>query len=388
MRRALVWLLALAALGACRDFDDGLTLCVVNRVCGQPPPDGGPGTFSVAADPAVLTLGPGGSGVSTLTLTRPALTFDELTIALVGNGADDGGLTASVVYNGFYFVSSTMTVRVPLPFPAATYDLAVTASLDGGEVARTALQVIVRAPHPTLLVDDDGTANNTSRSALPPSENDAFLTGALTSAGVPYDTFVMPYFWDGGPGPLTFEQVQGYSAIVWYTGEKSGLRNVTASDELLLARWLDQGDRKLILLSDNYMYDEGTPWAATKNPFVVEYLGAIGGSFLRGGPYPLTGVAGQPTAALSLALANGVPISTNVGLVNRRPGTDALFTVAANPDSAGTRPIACATIRKNVGDAGTSSFTYVGFPLVNVVADGGGSPLAGWEAIRTAAGVP
>jgi hypothetical protein len=84
--------------------------------------------FSIAASPNTISLAPGGSGTSTITLT-PQAKFAQ-TVALTCTGAPAGATCtlnpASVKLPGGAPIKSTLTVKTTASAPAGTYTLTVT----------------------------------------------------------------------------------------------------------------------------------------------------------------------------------------------------------------------------------------------------------------------
>lgn len=387
MRRWAV-LAAVAALTGCHDFDQGIRDCMSNGICRSNVQQDGGAHFAVALAPTALTLGPGGMAKVSVKLTRPLHNLESLTLSVEAAP----GVTSAFESNASSLNETNLALTLPLPFAAGGYAVDVVARKDdGSQAARASLALTVRSPAGTLLVDDDLSANNQGALFAPDSVEDGFFPAALTALGVPFDPTTLRSPWDGGArSPFDVAQVQGYGAIVWYTGSTRGATvNLTAADERLMREWLDLGGKKLLLSSQNFVRDRGTPWdGGSPSTLFTEYLGGRGGTFLLGGPRTLQGVAGQPTSALTLAVGDAGPLPTELGLVNPRPGTQPLFTLTADPDDSGIREVAVATLRTGVGDAGTSTFVYVGFPLVNVADAGAGARQAAFDALRSAAAIP
>lgn len=380
MRPALA---AALLLCGCHDFDAGIRQCMSNGVCKSNVETDGGAHFAVSLTPNTLTLGPGGMALVHLDLTRPIHTQDVLTLSIDG----PPGVTVGFERDTGYFNDNTLAVTLPLPFAAGTYALDVIASKNGTQVARSSLSVTVTAPALTLLVDDDLSPNNLGTPFVPVSAEDTFFPQAL--GGTAFDHFHLIAPWDGGVrSPLSVEQLKPYARIVWYTGASYGPTvNLTAADQGALSDWLDLGAKNLLLSSQNYVRDHGQPWKGSVNPFYRSCIGGDGGVWVRGGPRVVTGVAGQPTSGLVLTVQDGGPINNDFGLVSLRAGTEALFTVVADPDDAGLRDVAVATRRTNVGDAGTSVCVYVGFPLIDALDGDGGTRRQAFDALRTAAGL-
>lgn len=402
MRRA--WLIAvLAFVPACRDFDEGLTRCAINRVCS----DGISGGFGLTLTPSELTL----SGTS-FSRTQLAITYPPAFYARVGlrlEGAADAGLVAVFApaeTGAFDLDAPTLDVRpesTPTAMQTFTLDVVGTQT-DGGDRLRAALKITVRpSVASTLVVDDDHSDNNFNAGndigfTYPNpkiSERDVFFAKALADRGLAHDTWLQPEnAWDGGNGPLTFEQIQKYTAILWYTDRSfQQYDNITAGDDYALRRWLDLGNRKLILVSENYVgYQVPLDWDMVRPDklLAADYVGVLGGAednaaVANGNGFDFSGVAGQTTAGMQIRLPFGAS-ETNLSLINPKPGTQPLLTVRGDPDSTMERDIAMATVRRNVGDAGTSTALYVGFAIATVVPTDGGTRESLIKALLDSAG--
>lgn len=376
MRTACVVVLAVAAAG-CHDFDAAPQVCLANGVC-RSNIDDDAGTYGLVLDPPQLTLGPGGIGRVLVKVVRPKNTNGVLDLAIDGPGAD-AGVGSVLALNKNVFSATTLAVQVPLPFAAGSYPLRLTAFSEGSVITDATLGVTVTPAAPTLLVDDDLSADNQGKLFELPSADDQFYRAALKG---PVDTFVVPTPWDGGMGsPLALGQVAGYTSIVWFTGQSFGITNhLTPSDRATLLQWLDLGGKRLILAAPRAPSDVGGGWTMATDPLLRDAIGAAG-SLLRTGQ-----AATVRNANTELALRANDPIRTDLALLNLRPGTQALMTTTANPDDAGVREIPVASLRNNVGDAGTSTVAFIGFPLVN--ATDAGAAAAAFDAIRALTGIP
>lgn len=153
-------------------------------------------------------------------------------------------------------------------------------------------------------------------------------------------------------------------------------------------RWRLRRLQPQLLASENLIYTFGYPWTTNADPFITDYLGAFGGEAIADAPFVLSGVIGQPSAGQTLNLALDTPLSSDVGVINVRPGTEPLFTVPAKIASPNIRDLPCATVRRNVGDAGTSTFVHAGFPILNIVDRDAGTRAGAFQTLRAAAGIP
>jgi hypothetical protein len=352
---------------------------------------GGGGSFgpwALQAMPAAVAVGNGGTATTEILITRPAQNVATPVLLRLGADSTDAGIAAYFFENNVpAAIPFPMYLRAPFDFPAGTYPITVNASYDGGFLASTTVSLTVRSRATTLLVDGDRSLNNQGAGPFL-SQDDAFFIGLLDRSAIPYDTFVNPSSNDGG---ITAQQINNYNAVVWSTGWSSGTIGPDSQNEHVLQQWLDQGGKKLILVSQYYTYDvsDTDGWATPLSNFAVDYLGLAGGVYTQGSfPFTVTGVANTALQGLSLDTvgpASGIPDDADLGLINLDGGSP-LLTVPYDPDSTGTRPIACASIKTGVGALHTSTFEYVGVPLPNAA-----DPDAGffiWEALRTAASWP
>ncbi len=162
-----------------------------------------------------------------------------------------------------------------------------------------------------LLVDDDNEAPDVR----------PYFSAALDSLGYDYDVFDVGT--GGGNGPSEVE-LQGYSMVIWFTGDKYGnSAGPNSTDEASLAAYLDGGGR-LFLSSQDYLYDFGL------TAFGQNYLGI--GSYTNDTGNALTeyGVAGDPIGGglgpYSLAYPSGF---TDYGdIVHAGSGASVAFTSA------------------------------------------------------------
>lgn len=330
--------------------------------------------FTLTLNPATLALAPGGNQTVMVNLNRNGGFTGNVTLALegaiVGNGADkiSGSFTPNPASGG----SSTLSIAVGTSVPPGDYSLTVRGT--GGNTNRPViLKVTVTAPATVLLVDDDQSSNNQNpadpKAAL--SDSDTAMRKALDDLSVNYNVFVVPTR-ENGP---SFDQLKGYQTVVWYTGDGADLSpntaTVSSTDELNLAAYLDQGNRKLVLFSGGYLraYADRRYQAIT-NDFINNYIGATKGRFdFNQASFTASGVAGAVTAGLKLQVA-GIQNSVNAYTSVFEPGTgtDTLLTIQADPANTGTtQTVAIGTGNKDAGAAMTSKVVFVGFPAENIV---------------------
>jgi Bacterial Ig-like domain (group 2) len=337
------------------------------------------GDFTLSLNPATLSLAQGGNSTVTVTVNRTGGFTGSVTLALeganVGSAADQvsGAFAPNPATGG----SSTLTLDIG-PSTATGNSTLTVRGTSGAIDKTTTLALTVTAPKTILLVDDDRSANNINPAnpSAVPSVSDTTFQGLLDQIGVGYNVFVVPYE-AGGP---TFDQMKTYQTVIWYTGDEYGgvgnVRTVSSSDEINLGAFLDQGDRKVIVLSNSYIYGIGSPtWASINNSFFNDYIGGTGGKadVLNNQQFTTSGVTATVTDGLSLKVANNTPISTYTDVVNPKAGTDTLLTVQANPDNTSVRAVAVATGRSGVGTATSSKMIYVGLSFENIVDVGANS---------------
>lgn len=343
---------------------------------------GGNGSFSITLTPGAPSAGQGGSATVAVGVNRTTGTVGNVNLTLLGSAVSSTADPAKVSYsfspNPETGTGSTLTLNVGASVPVGTYTLTVQGQSSSDSETAT-LSLTVTAPHTVLLVDDDASDNNYSSGSTNLSVSDSLFRNLLTAAGVGYDVFVAPH---NSNGP-TFEQMKGYSKVIWYTGNAyGGDQTLTSADELSLKSYLDQGNRELLLFSSEYPYDIGAGWTNTaSDTFFANYLGAAGGqeaptSNAAGGSlnhksFPVAGVTSTVTAGDNYLVQKDTPLSTYTSAINPAAGTDTLLTTQADPEATGTdRAVAVATGRKGVGTAGSSKVVYVGITLENLFETG------------------
>src|SRR5947209_11723870 len=129
----------------------------------------------------------------------------------------------------------------------------------------------VTATKATLLVDFDDSDNNvdpTDTSATPSPSDTTFAT-LLQGEGVRYDTFVVPEA--AMPSTPATSALAGYNVLVWYTGEQSGQnQTLSAVQEATVEAWLDQGQKTMLVFSQQLFFGLGVDdWTTPeKNVFL------------------------------------------------------------------------------------------------------------------------
>lgn len=341
----------------------------------QAPPAGG--DFTLSPSPATLSLAAGGTGNSTLTVSRTGGFASDVTLSLEGSVV--GAAAADKVSGAFtpnpVDGSSTLALTAGASMPPGDHTLTVRGI--SGALNKTApLTLKVTAPKTVLLVDDDCSANNQNPAnpSATPSASDAIFRSILGALSVGYNEYVVPCAPSNGP---SFAQMKDYQTAIGYTGDEYGGGNsgtVSSADEAGLKAFLNQGNRKVIIFADSYIYGLGSSatWISTTNTFLADYIGAQGAAAdkLNGVGFTASGVSGTVTDGLSLDVASGTPIATYTDPINPKAGTDTLLTAPLDPDgggSAATGDYAIATGRKNVGTSGTSTMIYLGFSFENIV---------------------
>ena len=336
------------------------------------------GDFTLSVAPATLSLAPGGSGNVTVTINRTGGFAGAVALTLEGSGVGTGASSVAGVFapspaNGG---SSALTVNVGASVAAGDYALTVRGV--AGSLDKTAgFSLTVTAPKTVLLVDDDRSANNNAPSnpSATPSPSDTIFKASLDALGAAYNVYVVPTGADGA----NFDAIKDYETVIWYTASNYGgagnVSTVSSADEINLKAFLDQGNRKAIIVSNSYIYGLGSNWAAITNSFLNDYIGGVGAKadVLNRVSFTASGVAGKVTAGLSLNVAKDTPIDTFTSVINPNDGADRLITVQANPDNTSVRAVTTAIGNSSVGTAGSSKVVFVGFALENIVDMGANS---------------
>ena len=340
----------------------------------QAAPAGGDFTLSVA--PATGSLPSGGSGNVTVTINRTSGFAGAVALTLEGTivGAGAGNIAGSFAPNPANGGSSALSLSVGASVAAGDYPLTVR-GVAGSLNKTVTLTLSVTASKTVLLVDDDRSANNDAPAnpSATPSPSDTIFKAALDALGTGYNVYVVPSNDLTGP---SFDTIKDYETVIWYTasnyGGQDNYTTLSSGDEIVLKAFLDQGNRKAIIVSNSYIYGiygNASTWKALTNSFLNDYIGGVGAKpdVLNNVAFTASGVAGTVAAGLSLSVAKDAPISTYTDVVNPAAGTDTLVTVPANPDGTTIRPVAAVTGKSGAGAAGTSKVIYVGFALENIV---------------------
>lgn len=378
--RTLVLALAAVALGACNcgpgpGTDGGTGGGGATGGGGGTTGGGGGGTaaFRLSVSPATLSLAPGGSGQRTVEVIRQGSFTGDVQLALEGAPT---GVTATFTPNPVTGTSAVMALTVPLTATPGTSNVTIKGT-GNGETATTPLALTITPQAQWLLIDDDGSDNNNGAMPATPSASDLVFTALLQpQSGASWVTYVVPTSMNGP----SFDQVKNFQMLIWYTGDRYGgvgnVSTLSSADEVVLKAFLDQGNRKVLIFSNSYIYGfpSGTDWTTTNNTFFRDYVGAAGGASDRLNNVSFSATGAGTMTNLTLAVAADTPINTYTDPINPRSGTDVLFTAVLDPDGSGTSlatPIAVG--RKNVGTAGTSSCVYFGFSFENVTDVGTGT---------------
>ena len=324
--------------------------------------------YTLSLSPATLSLPPGGSSMTKVSVDRGTFTG---AIDFSASGAP-AGVTLTLMPTSSNGSMTTLKVAVGDTVAAGNYSITVTGT-SAGMAATTTLALTVTAPATALLVDDDRSDNNDGTDNPTTSSSDALFPMELAAKGIIYNTFVVPTDKDG---PVA-DTLKKYSTVVWYTGSEYGgashVNTISVNDEIQLKAWLDMGGKTLIIFSDEYIYDLGVTWddVDTTHDLFDHYIGGVGGEEATALNSTATSVTGTGPAASVGAFTVGQPpdgINTFWNIVKPATGTDTLFTVSFDPTSSGTpSPTPVAVGRKNVGTAGTSKVVYVGFAVENIV---------------------
>ena len=327
------------------------------------------GDFTLSVAPATLSLAQGGSGNVTVTINRTGSFAGAVALTLEGSSVGPNDISGSFAPSPANGGSSTLSLSVGANFAPGDYALTVR-GVAGSLDKTAAFSLTVTAPKTILLVDDDRSNNNSSPSNpdAVPSASDTIFKAALDSLGVAYNVYVVPF---GVNGP-SFDAIKDYATVIWYTASHYGGNDngatISSVDEINLKVFLDQGDRKAIVVSNSYFEGLRSNWAAITNSFVNDYIGVIGAkaNVSNNNAFTTSGVAGTGTAGLNLNVAK-TPIDNYFSVVNPAGSSNTLVTVQANPDGTTTRAVAVATGNSGVGTAGTSKVVYVGFALENII---------------------
>lgn len=328
--------------------------------------------FSLKADPLQVTVGQTGIASVNLRVTRTNET-GEITFFVNGLPA---GVTAAFDPATTLAEATTLTLTASSAATLGTVNIAVAGT---GANSATSAQVIVpltvTVPVDFLLVDDDRSANNRSEESPAASASDDLFRNLLTSAGVPYNVYVVL---DQSAGP-TFEQLRGYKTVIWYCGSEYGgngnINTVSSNDEINLKAFLDLGTRKVAIFSSSYLSGQNVAntWQMAQGEWLRTYVGAAGVSWdrLNGNTYTVNGAGTH--IGTTMGVANGMPLRTITSPINPAAGTDTFFTALLDPDPAPPEntpgafvqsPVAVG--RRNVGSMGSSKVTLFSFPFENL----------------------
>ncbi|MBT8144508.1 MAG: thrombospondin type 3 repeat-containing protein, partial [Gammaproteobacteria bacterium] len=234
--------------------------------------DGGTITASQDIELALYDAAPGDP-----TLVFPADGAERIGLAPTFRWTDGGQggsyqLTVATDAGFSSVVASTTTTETSHTFdltldPFVTYFWRVQSSNSCGDSAVVTASFTTGALGFVLLVDDD--------------DNDpdarAAYTAALANLGMPHDV------WDTAntDNEPTAVQLSAYNAVVWFTGDEfGGFSGPGPAGESALADFLDTGGC-LLLSSQDYLYDKGTPTPAgpaAPTTFMTTHLGLAAGT--------------------------------------------------------------------------------------------------------------
>jgi hypothetical protein len=357
--------------------------------------------YSFTVTPAALSLPLGGTQTLSVAINRDtsSTTFtDPITFTLlVPNTITGTGVTAQFTPNPATAATTSLQVYIGTTgVTAGSYTLEVVGTA-GSQTYTVNLPLTVTTPKSTLLVDNDGSANNVdpTDTSNPQSPSDTLFATLLQGESIGFNTFVADESTVGiatDPGTTV---LASYSTIVWYTGYLSG-GTISPGQEAILQSWLDAGNHTLLLFSENLFYDLGKgDWVTPEDDtFLAGYVGAAGDAHddaaLDEMTYYATGTVSTAFAGELFQVIKDSPITNTGDVVNPATGTDVLATVVDNPNgqlaAAGAVPIAVG--RKHVGTAGTSTVVYVGMPIENVLkTTGNNSPADFFHAALVYAGL-
>ncbi|MBB5362851.1 fibronectin type III domain-containing protein [Deinococcus humi] len=321
--------------------------------------DSGNPDFTLDATPNTLSIGPGQSSATTVSVTRPQNPDGTVALTLEGEVVGTG---PDKIAGTFSEGNNTLSLTVGSNVPVGLYDLTVRGT--NGSVTKAAnVRVVVEK---WLLVDDDRSGNNwpTSNPA-PDSDGDKFMRAAM--AGKVFDVAVVPYSASGQAkdepdGPST-ETMKKYSGVMWYTGNTI-VNPVTSGDVANLQGYLNTANRKVVLFSPGFVRTSATNGSTMAEPgeavqtFFKAYAGVdkLAYAGLINGSYTVTGQANTVMQGLSLTLKQGA----NRADLAPGQGTQTLL-------SAGSAVVA--TVRSGVGTATSSRLTLLGLPTSNLTQD-------------------
>jgi hypothetical protein len=348
--------------------------------------------YSFTVTPTALSLPPGGMQTVAINIDRGpsgSAFADPITFALeIPNSITGSGVTQTFAPNPATAASTTLTVNVGTTgIVAGKYTLDVVGTA-GADTYTVSLPLTVTGATNTLLVDNDGSANNENPSdpSNSQSTSDTLFGTLLQGEGLGFNTFVTDETVAGtGATDPSAATISGYSTIVWYTGSLFGdHQTMSSAQEAILSSWLDVGGHTLLIFSEYLFYDNGNgDWTTPEtDAFLTSYVGAAGdatdGDLVDNITYTATGAAATAFAGESFHVIDDSAIASTAAVVNPASGTDSLVTVTENPDQAlATATAVPATVgRKHVGAAGTSTVIYVGIPLEDVLMTTGNNSAA------------
>ncbi len=246
------------------------------------------GTYTVTASAyGYLPTSVSGVPIVTDTVTTQDFSLQTAPTYIVSGTVSEAGtglpLFAQITFDGSPEVAWTDpgTGYYAIALPEGDYTMHVRADLH--EPAERAIvldhdqtQDFALDPLPcVLLVDDDNDSPDTR----------PYFTAALDNLGYDYNVFDVG---GGGSNGPTLAEMQGYSIVIWFSGDKwGGSAGPNAADETALAAYLDGGGY-LFLSSQDYLYD----WGLTS--FGQSYLGIGSYSDDTGDATTKYGVAGDP----------------------------------------------------------------------------------------------
>jgi hypothetical protein len=338
--------------------------------------------YSFTVTPTALSLPLGGMQSLSVTIDRAvgATTFtDPITFELdVPNTITGTGVTAQFTPTIATAGSTTLAVNIGTAgIAAGSYTLEVVGT-SGADVYTVDLPLTVTVAKNTLLVDNDGSANNEdpTDTTNPQSPSDTLFASLLQGEAIGFNTFVADQSMAGSTAAdPSLATITGYSTIVWYTGNVFGdHQTISPTQEAILEGWLDAGGHTLLVFAENLIYDDGvTTWIDPEtDEFLANYVGAASDAEdndLNHVTYTATGAAGTPFAGEAFHVIKDSPIGSSADVISPTTGTDTLATVVENPDEQlpAATTVAAVVGRKHVGAAGTSTVVYVGIPIENVL---------------------
>ncbi|MEM2869873.1 MAG: CARDB domain-containing protein [Thermoplasmata archaeon] len=166
-----------------------------------------------------------------------------------------GFIKISMVWTADRIGAHTITGKVD------PYDYISEINENNNKVSASMNREFLYVRYGTLVIDDDGSANNGGSSY----NSTANVTRALDELGYQYDLHVVNVGEDG-PDPA---KMSLYNALIWVAGEQANA--LTATDRTSLASFLGRGDGRYLWLLGPRAIPDGN-YAGGAEPFYRDYL--------------------------------------------------------------------------------------------------------------------